>query len=66
MVKPILSPLAQFLIKQGFKKNKGVYQGKTVKAPYLGKDVTEAERRGKKFTPDMEKRMDLMITTYTR
>ncbi len=65
----VLSPLGKFLIKQGYKKNKGISQGQNVRAPYKGKTITGAERRGKKFTPAMEKTMEQLhsigVTTPT-
>ena len=58
MVKPILSPLGKFLIRQGFKKNKGIGQGGNVRAPQKGKEITAAEKAAEKFTPALEKRME--------
>ena len=65
----VLSPLGKFLIKQGYKKNKGISQGQNVRAPYKGKTITGAERRGEKFTPAIERRMEQLhsigVTTPT-
>jgi len=69
VIKPLLSPLGKFLIKQGFQKRKGTAQGADVKAPYKGKEVTAAERRGEKFTPVLERKMEQLhkigVTTPT-
>jgi|MDTC01.1.fsa_nt_gb hypothetical protein len=62
----MLSPLAKYLIKQGFQRGKKSLIDTSAKAPYKGKAVTEAERRGAKFTKEMDKEMDELYSIGVR
>ena len=57
MVAAVLSPLAKLLLKKGYKKGAGLFQGLNVRAPFKGKEVSEVVRRGPKFNKQIEKEM---------
>ena len=54
MVAAVLSPLAKLLLKKGYKKGAGLFQGLNVRAPFKGKEVSEVVRRGPKFNKQIE------------
>ncbi len=53
----LLSPLAKLLLKKGYKKGAGLFQGLNVRAPFKGKEVSEVVRRGPKFNKQIESEM---------
>jgi len=57
VVAAVLSPLAKLLLKKGYKKGAGLFQGLNVRAPFKGKEVSEVVRRGPKFNKQIEKEM---------
>ena len=57
MVAAVLSPLAKLLLKKGYKKGEGLFQGLNVRAPFKGKEVSEVVRRGPKFNKQIENEM---------